>query len=372
MPFPDSESPEEEDTALERDAVGENGKEKSSEREGLADGGGICEKVEGSSNLIDGRLSGDVEAKNTRNDNAAGSHVPEMDEYGERISSEESDEIVIKGIKDSKEMLNNIRAREGWKDMDEKAEVKETCDMDMRSNDQEKGKVGDDDQDWDNSEEKCPKKELEEDGREEDASVRDILDKYLPLLERGGAGVDQREGKFGGGQEVENNRNHNKGELEDGDQSTEMVVNRVEQVDEEDLSEKIEDGSAEMVVGIEDIRKEEAVDEDPEIMADRENIFEEKMVDQRMLLVNDKEDIGEEKSFDKSLCEGGVRMSNAGRDDDPGGILTNLVFGNFDSKGRYLSFPKGTIQKLRRGISASLRQCCLNRYIYVQKIPDQV
>ena len=336
MPFPDSESPEEGDTALGRDALGEDRKG----MDGLGEGGTYV-KVEESSNTS----SADVEAKNNPN---ARSHVPEMDEYEERNSSEGDDATVSEGmgseLKYSKEIPKNTRAMKGWKGMDKKEEAEDVKDMDIKSNDRgsfaERGHEGDNDQDWDDSEERCSGEELEKGGREEDASVRDILDKYLPILERGGAGVDQREGKCGGGQEVENNRNHNQGELEDGDQSAEMVVNQVDQVHEEDLSEeKTEDGSTEMVIDKEDISVEKSADE-YEIMADRENIYEEKMRDQRMLLVNDKEDVGEEKSLDgtiKSYCEGGARMSNAGKggDDPGGGILTKLVFGNFDSKGRY-------------------------------------
>ena len=332
MPFPDSESPEEGDTALGRDALGEDRKG----MDGLGEGGTYV-KVEESSNTS----SADVEAKNNPN---ARSHVPEMDEYEERNSSEGDDATVSEGmgseLKYSKEIPKNTRAMKGWKGMDKKEEAEDVKDMDIKSNDRgsfaERGHGGDNDQDWDDSEERCSGEELEKGGREEDASVRDILDKYLPILERGGAGVDQREGKCGGGQEVENNRNHNQGELEGGDQSAEMVVNQVDQVDEEDIGEeKIEeDGSTEMVIDKGDISVDKAADEDAQLMAGRENI-QEKSEDGSMVSVIDKEDTGEEKSVDESYCEGGARMSNAGKGEDPGGILTNLVFGNFDSKGRY-------------------------------------
>ena len=223
--------------------------------------------------------------------------------------------------------------------MEEKVEMKDAQCVDIKSDDRgnkaEREKEGDDDKD-------CPEEE-DGGGKEEDANVRDILDKYLPLLEREGAGVNQIEGgcEDGHEEEVDKERNHNQEELEDGGPtSAEMVVNQVNNVDQEEINEENrEDESSEMVMDKEDINDEKTADEGGEMTASREDICEEKSIDERMEMVNGKEDIIEDEKVDKRIIsqyEGDARMNNAGeREDNPGGILTNLMFGNFDSKGRY-------------------------------------
>lgn len=288
MPFPDSESPEEGDTALGKDGVDIRGGQHE-----MGDEGG-AEKVQEFLKLqVDGTLRSDMEEK-----------VGDNGSKGVEIKSGDQGNIV-------------------------KREEEES-----------------DDKDCQNAEEERSSGEEEDDGREEDANVRNILDKYLPLLERVGAGVNQTEDKCesGQGEEVENNRNPNQEELEDGVQGAEVVVN---QVDVEDISEeKIEDESTEIVTDKEDISEDKTADEvaeAAEIIVDKEDICEEKTGDGSMEVVIDNKNItSEEKSPEGRIeahCEEGRRMKNAREGgENPGGILTNLIFGNFDSKGRYCRF----------------------------------
>merc|ERR1712192_17314 len=141
--------------------------------------------------------------------------------------------------------------------------------------------------------------EEEDGGKEEDSNVREILDKYLPLLlEREGAGIKQAEGNCGGdseggegeGGEVENNSNQE--ELEDGVESVETVENQVEE--KEISGENREDESTEMVIDKEDISEEKIAGEGGEIMASREDVCEEDTKSKRVLAVICKEEFVEE------------------------------------------------------------------------------
>ena len=322
MPFPDGEDTEEGDTALGKDSMGEDSKGRSY---GTGDKEGTGVKIEGSSHAeVDGTLSGCVEAKNNPNENAARSHSPEMDiELGEEDGedAETVGERVVSDSKHCKETPNNTRA---WKKRKGMVGAKGT------KVDQETIAGGGGNGEANNSE------ESEEDGGEVDdgVTVRDILDKYLPILERGSSGTNQTEGKYGG-EEVKKNQNHKLGELEESDQSPEMLE---DQVDEEDLHKnKNEDVSKETVMDKEDISEEKTAYGGTEMMADGENMYKEKREYGRMVVI-DKEAISAKKSHDgriKSYCEVEARMGDAGHGGGgPGGILTNLIFGNFDSKGR--------------------------------------
>ena len=355
MPYPDSESPEEGDTALVKDGVGEDIREGHSEACDLGDEG-EAEKVEDGSKLqVDRTSSSNVEAKNYL-------HVPDTGQIEEganaRKSCGQDEETMSERVgpepENVKEIQCNTSAKKGSKDMEKKVEMKDAQGVDIKSDDRgnnvEREKEGDDVKD-------CSEEE-DGGGKEEDANVRDILDKYLPLLEREGAGVNQIEGgcEDGHEEEVDKDRNHNQEELEDGGPtSAEMVVNQVNNVDQEEINEENrEDESSEMVMDKEDINDEKTADEGGEMTASREDICEEKSIDERMEMVIGKEGIIEDEKVDKRIIsqyEGDARMNNAGeREDNPGGILTNLMFGNFDSKGRYCrlfglftnvnSFPK--------------------------------
>ena len=334
MPYPDSESPEEGDTALGKDGVGEDIREGHSEACDLGDEG-EAEKVEDGSKLQVDRMSSiNVEAKNYL-------HVPDTGQFEEgayagKSGGQDDKETMRVGPEpeDVEQIQCNTSAKEGLKDMEEKVEMKDAQGVDIKSDDRgnkaEREKEGDDDKD-------CSEEE-EGGGKEEDANVRDILDKYLPLLEREGARVNQIEGHE---EEVDMDRNHNQEELDDGGPtSAEMVVNQVDNVDKEEVNEENREGeSSEMVMDKEDINEEKTADEGGEMMTDREDICEEKTKDEGMEMIFGKEDIIEEKSINeriKSHYDGEALMNNARKGgDNPGGILTNLMFGNFDSKGRY-------------------------------------
>ena len=274
-----------------KDGFGEGNKGKPSEMSNLCVKGGVSSNSE-----VEMTLAGGDHLLFPENERNSSGH-DDTETVSERVVSESNH---------SKEFPNNTRARGERGDNEEKdgAGVEAATNVETRINGQ--GDIVEEREDKEINDESSSNLEgscsAEEEGsgdvEEQEDSVRNILDKYLPLLERSGAETTRIEGDCG-----------------------EMVTDKeykcVEKpVEAEEGDETMEDG--------EDNGDKKTARGSIEMVREGGN-FGDPPLEERSKPDCETGNMGEERGN-----PGGNSNGNLG-----GGILAKLIFGNFDSKGRY-------------------------------------